>query len=93
MSGATPERPNGAAGSDGVHRDQSAASESSGADTPVRRSASEEYSPPAPERRVEVENPGGRTTFPQGGLEPNTVYEVSGRGTYYTCLLYTSRCV
>ncbi|MBE1877067.1 DNA/RNA non-specific endonuclease [Myceligenerans pegani] len=45
----------------------------------------DEYPPPEVDRTVEAEPPSARTPFAGvDGLEPNTAYEVDGRGTFYT---------
>lgn len=48
-------------------------------------SAADEYPPPEVERTEQAEAPGARTPFAETeDLEPNTAYEVEGRGTFYT---------
>ncbi|GAA1863351.1 hypothetical protein GCM10009751_21500 [Myceligenerans crystallogenes] len=47
--------------------------------------AAEQYPPPDVERTVRVDEPPERTAFGAStGLEPNTAYEVTDRGTFYT---------
>lgn len=49
-----------------------------------RRSANEEFPPPTVLRRVKEARLGPRTRFRYDYREPNTAYEVEGRGTFYT---------
>lgn len=46
----------------------------------------EKWQPPAVDNHVDFGEIGPRTTFPPKGveLEPNSAYDVAGRGTYYT---------
>ena len=50
------------------------------------RTMPEKWQPPAVDNHVDFGEIGSRTTFPPKGveLEPNSAYDVAGRGTYYT---------